>query len=150
MEQLGYSTDGILTAAFRQQPVWDLTSTNGVGGAADDECDTGPQTIRMRQLREQEQVEATEGVGGFGPDDMGFRAAPTTLLDPTKGQRAAVQEILDYATEDAKASGLSESEAAELSRILHSYVDVFRLEFGCDPPVEVPPMKVRVKPGRYL
>ncbi|GMF39925.1 unnamed protein product [Phytophthora fragariaefolia] len=59
----------------------------------------------------------------------------------------AVQEALELKFKEAAANGLPSYEVEQLRDLLFGYVDVFRLSFGNDPPVRVPPLRVRLKEG---
>ncbi|KAE9083679.1 hypothetical protein PF006_g26638 [Phytophthora fragariae] len=58
---------------------------------------------------------------------------------------SAVHGMLDSKLAAARAKGLSAMGVKRLREILLRRQDSFRLEFGCDPPVKVAPLQVRVK-----
>lgn len=157
MEKLGYSTDALLVRALQQKPVWDLAGASedacgtkdkaddSVGGAEDlkrDENETNFVRVhKLREFRRLEEPSMTE------PDGKDFRSATPDLSSVATDVSTAVREAIQSAIRDARAQGLTESASKELERILYEYEDVFRLEFGADPAIKVPPLKVRLKPG---
>ena len=60
---------------------------------------------------------------------------------------ADVRKVLGKRFDDAVLQGLKDDAADRLRGLLTTYEDVFRLEFGHDPPVRVEPLQVRLKEG---
>jgi transposase InsO family protein len=67
-------------------------------------------------------------------------------ISPAEQQQDQIKEILVRKVQEARAAGLTEKGVQRLERMLEEYRDVFRIEFANDPPVEVDPMKVQIKP----
>jgi hypothetical protein len=65
---------------------------------------------------------------------------------PKHDERAKVMCILKSKILDATRAGASPSFAEKAFNLLKKYVDVFRLVLGRDPPVDVEPLQVRLKP----
>ncbi|CAK4738283.1 unnamed protein product [Aphanomyces euteiches] len=59
--------------------------------------------------------------------------------EPLDSQRQRIQSILQEKMALAKTHGLEHDASSILTALLEKYVDVFRVEIGCDPPVNVPP-----------
>jgi hypothetical protein len=167
MQQLGYTTDGFLVKAFRTKPEWDLASADqdvstmatpeglpardgGVSGPGRDGLQRKgkPELVRMQQLRELVRLDP-----GLHGDDMGaaedadFRTATPILSREGPKASEEVRKALQAGIEDAYGHGLPPTAAKELRRIVFQHEDVFRLEFGGNPPLKMPPMQVRLKPG---
>ena len=60
-------------------------------------------------------------------------------------EKDAVLSVLEAKMEEAKAAGASESFVEKTLTLLKNQVDVFRLVLGRDAPVDIQPMKVRLK-----
>ena len=155
MVALGYSTDGLLAAAKKQLGVNSQDETDKDGAVAPDgettgglEGDAGGVTatplIRMQQLRS-DQLRAQLDAG-WGPEDDGLDLKASL---PDLRKVSAVEDVkaaLDERFDAALQHGMSRAAADRLRALLDEYTDVFRLEFGQDPPVSVEPLRVRLKP----
>lgn len=60
--------------------------------------------------------------------------------------RQEVRTVLREVVNAAHEAGMSDDGAIELWKILSEFDDVFRLRLGRDPAVDVPPLRVRLKP----
>ncbi|RHZ13622.1 hypothetical protein DYB26_010716, partial [Aphanomyces astaci] len=67
--------------------------------------------------------------------------------DKPADQDYEIKRILDDKIAQAIQLGLYPANEGELWRVLDDHADVFRLEFGQDLPVDVEPLKVRLKEG---
>ncbi|KAH9150968.1 hypothetical protein AeRB84_006310 [Aphanomyces euteiches] len=130
MEKLGFSSDGLLVSALKQKSIWDV----------EDVVETTGGTARVQLLRES----ARSGDDGDGEDD-GLCMTPS--LEKRSGEVDEVRSVLEAKIGDAIANGLNQVQAKELRRVLFDHIDVFRLDFGRDLPVDVEPLKVRLKDG---
>ncbi|KAJ8558820.1 hypothetical protein ON010_g8629 [Phytophthora cinnamomi] len=164
MQKLGYTTDGFLVKALRTRSEWDLasadqdvgtssTTTAAKAGGSDSGRDgllheRKPELVRMQQLRELVRLDpGLQGDGMGAAEDADFRTA-TPILSRDKAKASEeVHKALQAGIEDAYGHGLPPAAAKELRHIVFQHEDVFRLEFGGDPPLKVPPMQVRLKPG---
>ncbi|KAJ0408845.1 hypothetical protein P43SY_000741 [Pythium insidiosum] len=82
--------------------------------------------------------------GSEGMEDDYDRLA--TMPDMKASTAQAVEEALRLSFDDAKANGLPQRLSQRLWDMLLTYSDCFRLEFGHDPPIKVPPLQVRMRP----
>ena len=135
MRQLGYSTDVFLSNAYRRQPEWQLSRDHLLGAATDSKEPTT--MVRVQQLRENVLYER---------EDSDAQDERAQLPDLRKSTTAAIREALHMRHREAVDCGLSVDEGQRLWQLLEQYHDIFRLEFGNDPPVQVPPLKVHVRP----
>ena len=60
-------------------------------------------------------------------------------------KKLAVKEMLMQKVKEAEAEGCSPAFTDELRKLLTRHSDVFRLELGQDPPVDMPPLKVNLR-----
>ena len=129
MEQLGYSADGLLAAArqLRGEQV-------ELGAAAATPVSTA--ATRMRRVRE------SVCYGQPEPDD---HLVSTPAL--TKPAADKVLVSLEKRLAEASANGLGQANSQQLWELLVEYADVFRLSFGSDPPVDIEPLRVRLREG---
>ncbi|KAH9094099.1 hypothetical protein Ae201684P_016714 [Aphanomyces euteiches] len=130
MERLGFSVDGLLVEALKQQPIWDMDDVAEPIGAM-------ARVNQPRQLKLEQEPD--------GDDDETEACATPELSRVTRDDE--VQEVLEQKVAEAVEQGLPPGQVDELRRILRAYQDVFRLDFGKDPPVKVAPLKVRLKEG---
>ncbi|OWZ24728.1 hypothetical protein PHMEG_000162 [Phytophthora megakarya] len=132
MQQLGYSTDGLLAAARKRQEEYCLT---------DDSLphDESTPLVRMQAVR----VRVLQNDVDDSDDVDELVTTPTLAATTT----TAVQEALALKLQEARVNGLPDPEGDELRDLLLRYVDVFCLSFGNDSPVRVPPLQVRLKEG---
>ncbi|ETV92996.1 hypothetical protein H310_12834 [Aphanomyces invadans] len=74
-------------------------------------------------------------------------AALVVVVTILPGGQPAVRRLLHERVLEAEANGLAGDHLSRLRAMLHRYVDVFRIEFGRDPPFKVPPLEARVRPS---
>lgn len=128
MVKLGYSTDNVLVDALKKQEEWSM-------------YDVGNNISGLNMKRVQHAIMNMESACDC-PEDWKV-ASPELENTPTQ----KVVDILEERIRDAEAQGIGIKGATRLRSLLTEYVDVFRVEFGRDPPVKVPPMQVRLKKG---
>ena len=58
---------------------------------------------------------------------------------------SAIKEMVQQATNN----GMSKNGIVVLQQTLSEYRDVFRIKLGLDPPANVPPLRIKLKPGTY-
>ena len=58
---------------------------------------------------------------------------------------ADTHKELDLRCQEASSNGLSESQTQELRALLTEFHDIFRTTLGSEPPMKVPPMKIKLK-----
>ncbi|ETW07249.1 hypothetical protein H310_01813 [Aphanomyces invadans] len=127
MERLGFSLDDMLVDALMK------CQTREVGDLGDGE--DKPRTFQRLQEM-------------YGDDAEELDVACSTLsMEKTADPYGQIRRILDEKIAEAMERGLTDAQAMELRRILTHHIDVFRLEFGRDLPVDVEPLMVRLKEG---
>jgi hypothetical protein len=133
MNQLGYSVDDLLSRARREQVVYEVDvvpeeETTAIG--------------RMKTLRERQfQMEPLDD--GIDRDESSLADTPELKAHSPN----AVWDVLQQKVEDARAAGMSPRGTEHLLLLLKEHQDVFRLEFGSDPAVKIPPLQVKLRPG---
>ncbi|KAG3114688.1 hypothetical protein PI124_g3775 [Phytophthora idaei] len=137
MERLGYSPQKLLAVAQQQQPEWDMSDvddgrTNGVASIL---AYTGT-TDMPSPADEEREMEDDEN-----------RACFPTFVDDLEEERDQIRKILWEKIDEARRFGASEEYLQELRSFLMQLIDVFRLIIGRDPPVDMPPMEITLKPG---
>lgn len=70
-----------------------------------------------------------------------------TWLDLGEDTEAEVDEALEKLVQEAVDNGISEKGQGRLRSMLDKYRGIFRLRLGNDPPADVDPMKIVLKPG---
>ncbi|ETV95850.1 hypothetical protein H310_10893 [Aphanomyces invadans] len=79
----------------------------------------------------------------------------TPVLDALPGEskedrqrrcESEVKAILASKVEEARSLGLGQDEVERIENLLSRFVDVFRKDVGCDPPIKVEPLQVCLKP----
>ncbi|GMF60894.1 unnamed protein product [Phytophthora fragariaefolia] len=132
MERLGYDPYKLIESAQLVQSEYDL----GDIGAPDHESGVCAYGV---------------SAGGVTPEEASLSAAEVAACFPVPqvGDPAAAVDqamsALREGIEDAKAKGVSIDFLDELQTILEEKVDVFRLALGGDPPVDMPPMRIKLK-----
>ncbi|KAH7462617.1 Retrovirus-related Pol polyprotein from transposon 297 [Phytophthora ramorum] len=134
MNRLGYSTDGLLAAARTRQPEYCLTEP-----AEEDSDKNNSPLVRVQAMR----TRLLDELDVDGDDLDELVASPRLVAETTR----AVQEALELKIQEARANGLTSKEGDDLQELLFRHIDVFRLSFGDDPPVRVPPLRVHLKEG---
>ena len=139
MIRVGYSTDGLLAAARQRQEEWQLSDQMADKNVVPSTSSTP--LIRVHQLQQ------ANCYGQLERDDSDAVDLLSSTPEKHVGDAAAAVRVeLGKRLDDAKANGLGEQESVRLEQLLHQYQDVFRLSFGADPPVSIPPLQVRLKP----
>ncbi|KAE8964182.1 hypothetical protein PR001_g29138 [Phytophthora rubi] len=142
MKILGYSTDELLVRARDAQTEWELA------GADDTTAPTAEGTTTTQYPCAQNtaametsvpSVAASEDVERYETRTAFPTMAPEVLADLIR----TLEQRFKVATE----MGLVLEPRARLKAILSTRQDVFRFQFGDDPPVRVAPLQVRLKPG---
>lgn len=146
MHQLGYSTDGLLSsAALRKMGV--ETVPEDVGKVPNDEPEEVPVVDEAGEKKpfasHQAKTIAALKLPEDEPDAFDERME---LPSPKPASMDEVHEVLLRRHAAAVTAGLPKDAAAMLAVSLRRYDKAFRLQIGCDPPVKVTPLKVRLKP----
>ncbi len=138
MEKMGYSVDALLVAAKRR-----LEEKKGsedafeVSNPADE--NSGP----FVRLLEQNQASLYTADDAEEEDELEEEML-TPICYGIEDQAAKIESILNQKVGEAVESGLSAEGVERLRKMLHTYWDVFRMEFADDPPLSVPPMEVKM------
>ncbi|KAG9414639.1 hypothetical protein AC1031_008047 [Aphanomyces cochlioides] len=159
METLGYSLDALLVRARAVKADWNLAvneQSSRSASSGGSESPTSSSALRFLSIDE------PMGSFAFQP------SAPTNMLEPIVSafdkqsldsdditslpaflhhDHSEVSQLLDERVLDAEAQGLTGEHLERLRTMLGKYRDVFRLSFGQDAAVRVPPLEVRVRPG---
>ncbi|CAK4440802.1 unnamed protein product, partial [Aphanomyces euteiches] len=106
MERLGFSVDGLLVEALKQQPVSDMDDVAGPIGAM-------ARVNRLRQLKLEQEPDG---------DDDETEACATPELSRVR-RDDEVQEVLEQKVAEAVEQGLPPGQVDELRRILRAYQD---------------------------
>ncbi|KAE9332596.1 hypothetical protein PR003_g14435 [Phytophthora rubi] len=142
MKILGYSTDELLVRARDAQTEWELAGADDTT-APTAEGTTPLQRVCRLQAAAMEtsapSVAASEDVERYETRTAFPTVAPEVLADLIR----TLEQRFKVSTE----MGLVLEPQARLKAILRTRQDVFRLQFGDDPPVRVAPLQVRLKPG---
>ncbi|ETW04755.1 hypothetical protein H310_03902 [Aphanomyces invadans] len=131
MESLGFSTDAL-------KPEWDMSDSEFLPSA-----DTAVNRV----------CASRPAVQDFDPE-AGMECS-TPVLDVLPGEskedrlrrcESEVKYILASKVEEARNHGLGQDEVERLENMLSWFVNVFRKDIGCDPPIKVEPLLIRLKP----
>ncbi|KAH9159923.1 hypothetical protein LEN26_002101 [Aphanomyces euteiches] len=128
MERLGYSLPHLLRTARSVNAEWDLSHP------------VGPAT-------RQSGVVDTQTITHEGPSDV-TSLVPLALAEDTALELSSTGE--DHCHVELPTQIQHDEDKMHLQRLhglLQQYEDVFRLGFGSDPPVQVPPLEVRLHQG---
>ncbi|GMF27035.1 unnamed protein product [Phytophthora fragariaefolia] len=132
MERLGYDPYKLIESAQLVQSEYDL----GEIGAPDHEAGVCAYSVNAGDMTPEElSLSAAEDAACFPVPQVDD---PAVAMDEAMG---ALREGI----EDAKAKGTSIEFLDELQTILEETVDVIRLVLGGDPPVDIPPMRIKLK-----
>ncbi|ETV76454.1 hypothetical protein H257_09473 [Aphanomyces astaci] len=131
MERLGFSVDGMLVDALKQRRVWDMAEAG----------DADQTSANVKRLQEAFQEDPEDALYA---EDV---TCSTPAMEKPADQDCEIKRILNGKIAEAIQLGLSPAHESELRRILGDHTDVFRLEFGQALPVDVEPLKVRLKEG---
>jgi hypothetical protein len=128
MEKMGYSVDALLVAAKKR--------LEQVSNSAEES------SRPFVRLLDQNQTAL------YAPDDEGevdeFEEV-TPITHGIEDQAEKIKAILDQKVSEAVENGLSAERKKQLRDMLSKYRDVFRTEFTNDPPIDAPPMEVKIK-----
>lgn len=141
MVTLGYSTDGLLVSALEKQTEYVLPTGNNVSPSP---------LMRAQQLREVSCYD--EGAADGRPNatsvaDDSFESR--AFLPETKNAKKNAELVRDRllsAIEDASKRGLRGEALDRLKNSLEQHKADLCVIFGLYPPVDVPPLKVQLKP----
>lgn len=137
MERLGYNPERLLADAQRMQPTYDM-------GDLDEAVVHGVKSV-LAYAGSTEMVQQTDEERNF-EENEDLMCFPTSLTDDVT-DREEIRQILMRKVDEAATLGASRAFVAQLKSILNDHIDVFRLTIGKDPPVDMPPMEVTLKPG---
>ncbi|POM70858.1 LOW QUALITY PROTEIN: Hypothetical protein PHPALM_12651 [Phytophthora palmivora] len=137
MERLGYSPEKVFASAQQIRAEWDM-------GDVDDLLADGVVSVfEHTTAAEAPVVTKEERV----LDDDEARACFPEMDSDINTERQEIRAILLEKADEAQQLGASDEFVKELAEILMQLIDVFRIVIGRDPPVDMPPMKVKLKPG---
>ncbi|KAJ0403150.1 hypothetical protein ATCC90586_010197 [Pythium insidiosum] len=137
MECLGYSSEGLLSEAQRRQAEYDMGDSEGMSPSALQRVFAYTDTVEGPGPAEEEiQLYAAE-------DDACFPKADAQIPD----EADEVRKVLAEKVSAAATMGAPPEVTMALTALLDRYADVFRLRLGRDPPVDMPPMVIRLKEG---
>ncbi|OWY92822.1 hypothetical protein PHMEG_00038016, partial [Phytophthora megakarya] len=136
MERLGYNAQALLDKARVESGVYDMDDDVAMTGvrhvlaysAASRSPDPAPEKREMQSDEEQQCFPEVD------------------RKHPQEETREREWSILEKKLNDASQLGCSATFRAELESILFEYRDVFRIKLGRDPPVDMPPLKVTLRP----
>jgi hypothetical protein len=140
MEKMGYSSDALLVAAKRKME----TPGGGDGGFAAEDVSRTDQKPFVRFLRHKD--EALYQSDGDGDVDEFEETMLTPEIQSAEDQQDQIREILASKVQEAAENGLSGKGQNRLRDMLDEYVDVFRVAFAKDPPIDVEPMEIKLRP----
>ncbi|OWZ02136.1 LOW QUALITY PROTEIN: hypothetical protein PHMEG_00026351, partial [Phytophthora megakarya] len=137
MQKLGYSPEKLLAAAQKVSDDWDMS-----------DVDDGPESKVARVLActgslENEERTPEENV----LEDAENQACFPDFTSEINAERKEIRDILLEKVDEARRFGASVEFVQKLEQILMQLIDVFRISIGRDPPVDMPPMEVKLKPG---
>ncbi|GMF65960.1 unnamed protein product [Phytophthora lilii] len=137
MERLGYSPEKLLAATQQVRAEWDMSDVDGrsASGIASILAYSGASQTPV--ITEEERVLAEDEDQACFPDC-------TSEID---AKREEIRIILLEKVDEARRVGATAEFCEELKTILMKFIDVFRIIIGRDPPVDMPPMEVTLKPG---
>ncbi|GMF48914.1 unnamed protein product [Phytophthora fragariaefolia] len=141
MKILGYSTDELLIRARDVQTEWDLA------GADDTTAPTEETTPLLRVCRLQAAAMETSAPIAAVSEDVERYETRTAFPTMAPEVLTVLIRTLELRFKVAREMGLVLEPRARLKANLSTRQDVFRLQFGDDPPVRVAPLQVRLKPG---
>ncbi|GMF30310.1 unnamed protein product [Phytophthora lilii] len=137
MEHLGYSPEKLLAAAQQVCAEWDMKDVDdrSASGIASILAYSGASQTPV--ITEEERVLAEDEHRACFPDC-------TSEIDAEREEKRII--ILEKVDEALRVGAIAEF-CEELKTILMKFIDVFRIIIGRDPPVDMPPMEVPLKPG---
>ena len=132
MAKMGYSTADLLGSACERQPEYDMVDVDAGGS---------PVIAMLQRLDPERKVDMT-------PEEENLHPWEETVCFPDAVEDNATlveKKILEKVAE-CLAAGCSLKYADGLKQLLTKFADVFRLKLGRDPPVQMPPLIVNVRP----
>jgi len=141
MESMGYSADALLVAAKRR-----LESAGMEEGESTVESsgkDDQKPFVRFLCHRD----DALYQPDGSEEDDDFEETMFTPVTGVAWEQQDQIREIRDQKIQAAGENGLSGSGQKQLREMLEEYVDVFRVAFAKDPPIDIEPMEIKLQDG---
>ncbi|KAE9117805.1 hypothetical protein PF010_g8473 [Phytophthora fragariae] len=135
MQKLGYSPEKLLAVAQQVSEEWDMIDvddgpTSKVTSVLAYGMEKSERTAEEKELEEDED-----------------RACFPDFANDIDAECEQIRAILLEKVDEARRFGASEAFAKELESIIIHHIDVFRIWIGRDPPVDMPPMEVKLKPG---
>ncbi|CAK5063913.1 unnamed protein product [Aphanomyces euteiches] len=147
MHSLGFSLPSLLVAARDRQHVWDMAHLRqgslplaAVALASEVSFSPPAHVVPARSTSPSPPVDHSPDIVTDNSDIVDF--------PPVKPpEDVTVRELLAKRVIEARAQGMPEEALGRLEDLLLHYEDVFRLSFGSDPPVRVPPLEVKLRSG---
>ena len=148
MRRLGYSPQKLIESARHVSLVFDWSDASAQDAAAPvpipDPASPTPSSSASTPggvLAYERAPEETKW-----SDEEELVCFPTMDTHGADEDSAKVLAVLKAKVTDALSIGMTDDGAIELWKLLHQYADCFRLHLGRDPPVDMPPLEVRLKP----
>ena len=140
MQEMGYSADALLVAAKRKLETPGLSED----GIAAERRISMKQKPFVRFLCHKDEALYQSDVDG---DMDGFEENMLTPeIQGVEQQRDQIKQILVQKVQEAAENGLAEKGRERLVKALEEYIDVFRVSFAKDPPINVEPMEIKLRP----
>ncbi|OWY90945.1 hypothetical protein PHMEG_00040686, partial [Phytophthora megakarya] len=136
MEKLGYSPEKLLAVAQQVSEEWDMS-----------DVDDGPLSKVASVLayaRSAEKPERTEEETQLEEEED--QACFPDFTTDVEREREEIRSILLEKVDEARQFGATEEFLKKLGKVLMELTDVFRIFIGRDPPVDMSPMEVKLKP----
>ncbi|KAH9128004.1 hypothetical protein LEN26_009174 [Aphanomyces euteiches] len=147
MHSLGFSLPSLLVAARDRQHVWDMAHLRqgslplaAVALASEVSFSPPAHVVHARSTSPSPPVDHSPDIVTDNSDIVDF----PSVKPP---EDVTVRELLAKRVIEARAQGMPEEALGRLEDLLLHYEDVFRLSFGSDPPVRVPPLEVKLRSG---
>ncbi|POM74204.1 Hypothetical protein PHPALM_8883 [Phytophthora palmivora] len=137
MQKLGYSPGKRLAVAQQISEEWDMN-----------DVDDGPMSKVASVLACAGGIEKPERTPEERElEDAEYQAFFPDFINEIDAEREEIRIILMEKVDETRSLGATEEFTKELKYILMQIIEVFRIFIGRDPPVDMPPMKVKLKPG---
>ncbi|KAH9145267.1 hypothetical protein AeRB84_010825 [Aphanomyces euteiches] len=145
MQRLGYSLSELLTAARAKSHDWDCSTAwvQASSSVVDNFAHTRPMPTSSLSKDPAAAVHSIQMPVDTSLDELHHVDLPTIIPH----DKDKVTSLIADRVAEAVEQGLPQDYVAPLQKLLTRHADVFRLGFGSDPPVKVPPLHVRLKPG---
>ncbi|POM64770.1 Hypothetical protein PHPALM_19656 [Phytophthora palmivora] len=138
MEHLGYNAQALLDQARNLREVYDM----------DEAVPTSVvRNVLSYAVATSSHIEATPEEQELQPEEEQHYFPDVGIDQDSEEARAREWSILEDKLNEASGLGCSAVLRDELAKILFQYRDVFRIQLGRDPPVDMPPLKVTLKPN---